>query len=50
MDKNPKRPRDPSQLAKMMVDLATGENDVVDKKKAPAVKPKPVLKKKAAKP
>lgn len=24
MDKHPKRPRDPSQLAKMIVDLATG--------------------------
>lgn len=23
--KNPKRPRDPNQLAKLMVDLATGE-------------------------
>lgn len=25
MDKKPKRPRDPSQLAKMMVDIARGE-------------------------
>lgn len=25
MDKHPKRPRDPSQLAKLMVDIATGE-------------------------
>lgn len=25
MAKNPKRPRDPNQLAKMIVDLATGE-------------------------
>ena len=25
MDKPPKRPRDPSQLAKMMVDIASGE-------------------------
>lgn len=24
-DKNPKRPRDPNQLAKLMVDIATGE-------------------------
>lgn len=24
-DKKPKRPRDPNQLAKLMVDLATGE-------------------------
>ena len=26
MTKQPKRPRDPSQLAKMMVDIASGEN------------------------
>ena len=25
MDKHPKRPRDPSQLAKMMVDIASGD-------------------------
>ena len=25
MDKKPKRPRDPNQLAKLIVDLATGE-------------------------
>ncbi len=25
MPKNPKRPRDPNQLAKLIVDLATGE-------------------------
>lgn len=25
MDKHPKRPRDPSQLAKLMVDIASGE-------------------------
>lgn len=25
--KTPKRPRDPNQLAKMMIDLATGEAD-----------------------
>jgi len=27
MAKTPKRPRDPNQLAKMVVDLATGETD-----------------------
>lgn len=27
MAKHPKRPRDPNQLAKMIVDLATGEAD-----------------------
>ncbi len=27
MPKHPKRPRDPAQLAKMIVDLATGEMD-----------------------
>lgn len=27
MSKTPKRPRDPNQLAKMMVDIATGEAD-----------------------
>lgn len=25
MDKHPKRPRDPSQLAKLMIDIASGE-------------------------
>ncbi len=27
MDKHPKRPRDPSQLAKLMTDIASGEVD-----------------------
>lgn len=27
MTKTPKRPRDPNQLAKFIVDLATGENE-----------------------
>lgn len=27
MSKTPKRPRDPNQLAKMMVEIATGETD-----------------------
>lgn len=27
MAKNPKRPRDPNQLAKMIVDIATGEEE-----------------------
>lgn len=27
MSKNPKRPRDPNQLAKMIVDIATGEEE-----------------------
>lgn len=26
-EKTPKRPRDPNQLAKLMVDIATGEQD-----------------------
>lgn len=30
MDKHPKRPRDPNQLAKLMVDIASGEMDVAD--------------------
>lgn len=34
MDKHPKRPRDPSQLAKMMIDIASGEHEE-------AVAPKP---------
>jgi hypothetical protein len=25
MDKHPKRPRDPAQLAKLMIDIASGE-------------------------
>ena len=28
MTKTPKRPRDPNQLAKMMVDIATGEKGI----------------------
>lgn len=28
MDKPPKRPRDPSQLAKSIIDIATGEKPV----------------------
>ena len=33
----PKRPRDPNQLAKLIVDIATGEvqDDVSEKKKSP---------------
>lgn len=27
MDKHPKRPRDPSQLAKMIVDIASGQSE-----------------------
>jgi hypothetical protein len=34
MTKHPKRPRDPAQLAKMIVDIATGE--VEDKRSTPA--------------
>jgi len=30
MAKTPKRPRDPNQLAKMIVDIATGEGDQND--------------------
>jgi len=30
MAKNPKRPRDPNQLAKMITDLATGETSDID--------------------
>lgn len=37
MDKAPKRPRDPSQLAKMMVDIAAG----LDEPKQPAKKKDP---------
>ena len=37
MDKHPKRPRDPSQLAKLMVDIASGEaSDTPEVKKDPA--------------
>jgi len=38
MDKHPKRPRDPSQLAKLMVDLASGEasDTAPENKKNPA--------------
>ena len=31
MDKKPKRPRDVSQLAKMMVDIASGEQQETDR-------------------
>lgn len=31
MSKTPKRPRDPNQLAKMMIDIATGEADQPEK-------------------
>lgn len=40
MDKHPKRPRDPSQLAKMIVDMASGER--------PEKTPKPPAKKQGA--
>ena len=33
MDKHPRRPRDPAQLAKLMVDIATGE--VEDRERTP---------------
>jgi len=33
MNKHPKRPRDPAQLAKLIVDIATGE--VEDRKQTP---------------
>ena len=37
MTKTPKRPRDPNQLAKLVVDLATGEAvEVTSPKKDPA--------------
>lgn len=37
MEKHPKRPRDPSQLAKMMIDLATGDaSESAAKEKDPA--------------
>jgi hypothetical protein len=40
MDKHPKRPRDPAQLAKLMIDIASGEVDdretTVGEKKRPA--------------
>jgi hypothetical protein len=35
MAKHPKRPRDPNQLAKLMVDIATGED--VSKAESPTV-------------
>ena len=31
MAKHPKRPRDPNQLAKMIVDIATGEGEPVER-------------------
>jgi hypothetical protein len=31
MDKQPKRPRDPNQLAKLMVDIASGDIEVIEK-------------------
>lgn len=38
MDKKPKRPRDVSQLAKMMVDIASGETETppAERQKDPA--------------
>lgn len=33
MDKTPKRPRDPNQLAKLIVGIATGETSDVDETK-----------------
>jgi hypothetical protein len=38
MDKKPKRPRDVSQLAKMMVDIASGETEILppERQKDPA--------------
>jgi hypothetical protein len=40
MAKSPKRPRDPNQLAKLIVDIATGEIDdkVSDAKKDPSAR------------
>ena len=36
MTKTPKRPRDPNQLAKMLVDIATGETqDAIESSKSP---------------
>jgi hypothetical protein len=36
MSKHPKRPRDPAQLAKLIVDIATGEaQDAVESDKGP---------------
>lgn len=32
-DKKPKRPRDPNQLAKLMVDIASGEEEEVEETK-----------------
>jgi len=31
MNKPPKRPRDPNQLAKLIIDIATGEGDQVER-------------------
>lgn len=31
MDKQPKRPRDPNQLAKLMIDIASGDVEVAEK-------------------
>lgn len=47
MTKKPKRPRDINQLAKYIVDLATGERteEKSKKKKAQAKKPAPLKKK-----
>ena len=36
MAKAPKRPRDPNQLAKLIVDLATGEREELSPKENPA--------------
>lgn len=40
MAKGPKRPRDPNQLAKLIVDIATGEIDdkISDEKKDPCAR------------
>jgi hypothetical protein len=35
-EKHPKRPRDPNQLAKMMVDIATGQTEVLPDSRDPA--------------
>ncbi len=40
MTKTPKRPRDPNQLAKLMVDFATGEVDENADKKSPLLNPR----------
>lgn len=36
MIKQPKRPRDPSQLAKMMVDIASGATKPITEKSSPS--------------